>query len=96
MNNSTIIAIVVIVIAGAIAVIAAVSSTVVSNNVEAENERIAEEIEYQNAQHVNYCNNWSLQIDERESSLSREWIQTDSEYDTLNAEINRYNAECVA
>ena len=43
-----------------------------------------------------YCDSWSLQIEERRSELSGEWIQTDSEWATFNQQIDDYNQQCAS
>ena len=47
-------------------------------------------------QNNGYCQDWSLQIEQRRSELAGEWIQTDQELDIFNQEVEDYNAECAA
>ena len=47
------------------------------------------------SQNNEFCGNWLLQVEQAKTDLSNQWIQTDGELATLNAQIDAYNVECA-
>ena len=49
----------------------------------------------QNEQHVAFCNNWKLQIEERRSHLDDDWIYSQYKWDQFNEQVDDFNAQCA-
>jgi len=48
-----------------------------------------------NLQNREYCNEWSMQIEQQRSDLTGEFIQTDQECEVFNQQVEQYNQECA-
>lgn len=47
-------------------------------------------------QQTDFCNEWSLDLEQRRAELSGEFFQTDQEWAIFNQQVNEYNAQCAS
>jgi hypothetical protein len=101
----------IVIIAGAVAagIIAAIIAYQVVLGIQQEDERIRLEREAENdrirlehkeqaqarAEEQAYCEQWSMEIEQRRTELSGEFIQTDQEWAIFGEQVDAYNARCA-
>ena len=53
-------------------------------------------IQQADTQHVEFCNEWKLQIEQQRSELTAKWFPLDSEWSAFNQQVNDFNLQCAS